>query len=113
MKTSNGSFLRRRAPRIDATRRAQLLAAFDRSGLSVAAFARQQGIHPTTLYGWRQRQGRGKTSPAFVQVELSPPAAPAELMIELGAAARLRLVSAAQVPLAARLLQAFNDSRSC
>ncbi len=112
MKTSNGSFLRRRAPRIDATRRAQLLAAFARSGLSVAAFARQQGIHCTTFYGWRQRQGRGKTSPAFVQVELAPPAAPAELMIELGAA-RLRLVSAAQVPLAARLLQAFNDARSC
>ncbi len=112
MKTSNGSFLRRRAPRIDATRRAQLLASFDRSGLSVAAFARQQGIHPTTLYGWRQRQGRGRTSPAFVQVELAPPAAPAELRIELGAA-RLRLVSAAQVPLAVRLFQAFNDSRSC
>ena len=112
MKTSNGSFLRRRAPRIDATRRAQLLASFGRSGLSVAAFARQQGIHPTTLYGWCQRQGRGRTSPAFVQVELSPPAAPAELMIELGPA-RLRLVSAAQVPLVARLLHAFNDSRSC
>ncbi len=112
MKTSNGSFLRRLAPRIDAARRAQLLASFDRSGLSVAAFARQQGIHPTTLYGWRQRQGRGRTSPASVQVELAPPAAPAELMIELGPA-RLRLVSAAQVPLVARLLQAFNDSRSC
>ena len=113
MKTSNGSFPRRRAPRIDAARRAQLLAAFDRSGLSVAAFARQQGIHYTTLHGWRRRQGRGRTSPAFVQVDLSALAAPTELMVELGATARLRLVCPAQIPLAARLLQALNLHLPC
>ena len=31
--------------RVDAQRRAQLLAAFDRSGLSAAAFARRQGLN--------------------------------------------------------------------
>jgi hypothetical protein len=60
----------RRAPRTDAARRVQLLAAFDRSGLSAADFARQQGIHYTTFSGWRQRRGRGQPRPAFVQVEL-------------------------------------------
>ena len=100
---------RRRATRTDAAQRAQLLAAFDRSGLSAAAFARQQGIHYTTFCGWRQRRDRAKASPAFVQVELASPAPPSELVIEMGAA-RLRLVSAAQIPLAARLLQAFNDA---
>ena len=110
MKTSNGSFPRRRAPRIDAARRTQLLAAFDCSGLSVAAFARQQGIHYTTFHGWRRAQA--KTSPAFVQVELSPPAAPAELVLELGVA-RLRLSSAAQLSLAARLLQTLHVSLPC
>jgi len=112
MKTSNGSFPRRRAPRIDAARRTQLLAAFDCSGLSVAAFARQQGIHYTTFHGWRRRRAQAKTSPAFVQVELSPPAAPAELVLELGVA-RLRLSSAAQLSLAARLLQTLHVSLPC
>jgi len=39
----NHVFGRRRAPRTDATRSFQLLAAFDRRGLSAAGFARQQG----------------------------------------------------------------------
>jgi transposase-like protein len=64
---------RRRAPRTDASQRAQLLAAFDRSGLSAADFARQHGVHYTTFSGWRQRRDRAKASPAFVQVELASP----------------------------------------
>jgi transposase-like protein len=57
--------------RFDADQRAQLLAAFERSGLSGAAFARQHGIHYTTFCGWRQRQAKAR--PAFVQVELAAP----------------------------------------
>jgi transposase-like protein len=102
----------RRAPRTDAALRAQLLAAFDRSGLSAADFARQHGVHYTTFSGWRQRRDRAKGSPAFVQVELAPPAPPSELVIEMGAA-RLRVVSAAQLPLAARLLQLLQEGRRC
>jgi hypothetical protein len=86
--------------------------AFDRSGLSAADFARQQGIHYTTFCGWRQRRDRAKGSPAFVQVELAPPAPPSELVIEMGAA-RLRLVSVAQLPLAARLLQILQEGPRC
>jgi transposase-like protein len=103
---------RRRAPRTDAPRRAQLLAAFDRSGLSAADFARQHGVHYTPFCGWRQRRDRAKGSPAFVHVELAPPAPPPELVIEMGAA-RLRLVSASQVPLAARLPQILQEGRRC
>jgi transposase-like protein len=104
MNTSNGSYPRRRRPRIDAARRTQLLAAFDRSGLSVANFARRQGIHYTTFYGWRRRRAQAKATPAFVQVELQ---------VELGARVRLRLTAEGQIPLAVRLLQAFNASRPC
>jgi len=86
--------------------------AFDRNGLSAADFARQQGIHYTTFCGWRQRRDRAKGSPAFVQVELAPPAPPSELVIEMGAA-RLRLVSVAQLPLAARLLQILQEGPRC
>jgi transposase-like protein len=113
MNTSNGSYPRRRRPRIDAARRTQLLAAFDRSGLSVANFARRQGIHYTTFYGWRRRRAQAKATPAFVQVELPEPTSPVELQVELGARVRLRLTAEGQIPLAVRLLQAFNASRPC
>lgn len=68
MNTSNGSGRRPRR-RTDAARRAQLLAAFERSGLSAAAFARRHGLHYTTFCGWRQRRTQAKTALAFVQVE--------------------------------------------
>jgi transposase-like protein len=103
---------RRRRARTDAAQRAQLLAAFDRSGLSAADFARQHGIHYTTFCAWRQRRNQAKASPAFVQVELTSPTPPSELVIEVGAV-RLRLVSATQLPLAARLLQLLQEGRRC
>src|SRR5438093_13333782 len=70
-----------------AARRAQVLRAFERSGLSAAAFARQYKLNYTTFCGWRY-QAKAQAPPAFVQVEL-PAASPApELVIELGAQAR-------------------------
>jgi transposase-like protein len=108
----NRVFRRRRAARSDAAQRAQLLAAFDRSGLSVADFARQHGVHCTTFYAWRRRRDQVKASPAFVQVELDAPTSPAELVLEMGVA-RLRLTSPAQLPLAARLLQLLQEGAPC
>jgi transposase-like protein len=105
-------FPRRRAPRTDPAQRAQLLAAFDRSGLSASDFARQQGIHSTTFCAWRQRRDRGRSAPGFVQVELAPPPPPPELVLEVGVA-RLRVVSQAQLPLAARLLQLLQEGQPC
>jgi hypothetical protein len=110
MKTSNRPS---RAKRTDAARRAQLVAAFDRSGLSAAAFARQQQLHYTTFCGWRQRHARTQTAPAFVQVEVAPTPPLVELVIELGAAARMRIASPGQLALAAQLLQHLNASRAC
>lgn len=75
---------RPRARRTDAAQRAELLAAFERSELSAAAFVRQHQINYTTFCGWRQRRAKAKSLPAFVQVELAPAAAPAELVIEVG-----------------------------
>lgn len=110
MKRSNGSL----GPARKSTgpkRREQLLAEFDSSGLSAAAFARRHGVHYTTFCGWRQR--RAKASPKFVQVELEAAAAPVPLVIELGARARMRITSAEQLPLAAGLLLALNPPSSC
>jgi len=110
MKRSNGSS---RPPHNSTSRkrREQLLVAFDRSGLSAAAFARRHGLHYTTFCGWRQR--RSKASPGFVQVELPPAPPPVEVVVELGAQARIRLSSAEQVELVARLLQALNTLAPC
>jgi transposase-like protein len=109
MNTSNGA---RRRPRTDAAQRAQLLAKFARSGLSAAAFARQQGLHYTTFCNWRRRQDQSQRLPAFVQVELPPPA-PAELVLELGPVARVRITEPGQVALAVRLLHELNPARPC
>lgn len=100
-----------RARRHSAARRAQLLASFDRSGLSAAAFARQHQLRYTTFCNWRQRRARAQLTPAFVQVEVAPAAA--ELVIELGRHARLRLDSGGQLALAAQLLQQLNAAEPC
>jgi transposase-like protein len=94
-------------------RRSRLLAAFERSGLSAAAFARRHGIRYTTFCGWRQRRPKTEPSPAFVQVELAEPIAPAELLIDLGAHTRLRLTSARQIDLAVELLRRLNAPAPC
>jgi hypothetical protein len=63
-----------RARRSSASQRAQLLTAFDRSGLSAAAFARKHQLNYTTFCGWRQRRNQtADTVPGFVQVELPVP----------------------------------------
>ena len=112
MKSSNG-FPRHRRQHTPSSRRTQLLAAFDRSGLSAATFARQHGIGYTTFCGWRHRRAKTKASPAFVEVELPGSAAEVELLIEVGAYARLRISSAGQVELAARFVHCLNAQASC
>src|SRR5881397_2153595 len=82
--------------RITAAGRAKLLAAFERSGMSPAAFARQYHLNYTTFCGLRHRRGHAKTPLAFAEVELPTPAPAAELVIELGTPARLRLHCEAQ-----------------
>jgi len=77
--------------------------------MSTAAFARKHGIGYSTFCGWRNH----RSDPGFVQVELSEVSEPVELVVELGAYARLRLTSISQVELAAALLQRINTPRSC
>ena len=108
MKTSH-----RTCRRTDAAQRAELLAAFDRSGLSAAVFARRYGIHYTTFCAWRAQRAKTKASPAFVQVELGGAPAWAGLVIELGGGVRLRIESPAQISLAAQLVQQLNAARPC
>jgi hypothetical protein len=88
-----------RSARTDAARRAQLLTAFDRSGLSAAAFARQHGLNYTTFCGWRAQRAKTRTVPEFVQVEVAASTPPVELVIEVGPQTRLRVQSEVQIPI--------------
>ena len=112
MKTKK-AFPQHRSARPDAARRAQLLGTFDRSGLSAAAFARQQGLNYTTFCGWRAHRAKSQTTPAFVQVEVAAPAPPVELVIEVGPHTRLRVRSEGQMVLAAQLLRHLNTPGAC
>jgi hypothetical protein len=103
----------RRSARTDAAHRAQLLTAFDCSGLSAAAFARQHGLNYKTFCGWRARRAKTRTVPAFVQVEVAAPAPPVELVIEVGPHTRMRIQSESQIVLAARLLRSLNAPAAC
>lgn len=112
MSSSNGLASPRRV-RTDVRQRAQWLAAFDRSGLSAAAFAREHSLRYTTLCGWLRRRSKEQRSAAFVEVELPGRTAANELVIEWGAQARVRVRDLEQVELAARLLQALEGRRAC
>lgn len=90
--------------RTSRSRRRQLLAAFERSGVSAAAFARQHGIAYTTFCSWRRRRP-AKPAMAFAEVELLRPATPEAIVVELGSQARVRLSSRGQLELAVCLLQ--------
>lgn len=102
------------APATTPGQRTKILGAFDRSGLSAAAFARRRGIKYTTFCFWRQQRDKAKcSSVAFTEVEL--PAAPesVEVVIELGPQARVRLSSPSQISLVAGLVRELNGSRVC
>jgi hypothetical protein len=93
-----------RRSRTTSARRQQLLAEFDRSGLSAAAFTQQHHIAYTTFCRWRQR--RARTAPvAFTEVEIVRARTPEPLVVELGPQARMRVTSPEQLELAAGLLK--------
>lgn len=110
MKKSNPNS---RARRSSPSQRAQLLKAFDRSGLTAAAFARKHQLNYTTFCGWRQRRRQTAAVPGFVQVELPAPAAAHVLIVELVGGARLRIESADQIVLAAALVHQLHTSGLC
>ena len=81
--------------------------------MSAAAFARRHGLTYTTFCGWRHRRAKSKSEAAFVEVEVPATIEQVELVIELGAAARMRLNRPGQIELAARLIQALNPKPVC
>jgi hypothetical protein len=123
------SLARVRTPR---DRKQELLGEFDRSGLSGVKFAALVGVKYSTFAAWaakRKRSHPGKATPA----RLADPAAQVRwleavidqaqgptgkgspvLLIHFGSGARMEIVDAGQVALAAALLQALEKpATSC
>jgi transposase-like protein len=98
------------APRTSLMRRRELLAEYERSGLSIADFVRKHGIRYPTFYAWlaqSEAKPRSAIKPkvCFAEVEVEPTGSSEPIVIELGQHARMRLSCAQQVGLAARLLK--------
>jgi transposase len=77
----------------------RLVAATLELGASVSAIAREAGIHPSQLYGWR-RQLRAQSPADFAPVRISPESASAvvagvgTIEVELASGARMRITGA-------------------
>ncbi len=91
-----------RRRRWSAAEKEHLLAASLAPGSSVSAVAREAGIHPSQLYGWR-RQLRAAVRIGFAPVRVVPEAAasgladPGTIEIEFATGARMRITGAVDV----------------
>jgi transposase len=94
----------------------QLVAASLEPGASVSSIAREAGIHPSPLYGWR-RQLRAQPPLGFAPVRITPEAVPASLAgpgtieIELATGARMRITGAVDPATLTAVVAALADGR--
>jgi transposase len=90
-----------RRRRWSAAEKQRLVAATLEPGSSVSAIAREAGIHPGQLYGWR-RQLRGRRQIGFARVQITGEPAPAPagpvgggaIEIEFATGTRMRITGA-------------------
>jgi len=94
-------------------RRAELVAQYRQSGLTMAAFARRESLAYSTFAGWvwksDRRSASGRSVPApvrFAQVQLPPPVPTGGLEVRLRDGTVLRGSSAAELALLVRALRA-------
>lgn len=115
--------------RMPTERREELLAEFDRSGLTLTRFAELAGVRYSTFATWLQQrrnkraasQEKEKVTPkpvqfaeALVDGTLQPaPSVGCALKVALPGGAHLVLTEAAHISLAVQLLNALQESRPC
>ncbi len=94
----------------------QLVAASLEPGASVSAVAREAGIHPGQLYGWR-RQLRAPSRIGFAAVRIAPDMAQAGLSgsgtieIEFATGARMRITGAVDPAMLTAAVAVLADGR--
>ena len=92
-----------------AERRSELVAAYRQSGLTMAAFARREGVRYSTFAGWVLQGGRRRAPVvrfAQVRLPLVPPIAPVGLEVRLIDGTLVRGSAAAEVAALVRALRA-------
>ena len=105
-----------RRRRWNAVEKQQLVMASLEPGASVSAIAREAGIHPSQLYGWR-RQLRARQGIGFAPVRIAPEVAPADLVghgaieIEFASGARMRITGAVDPAMVTVALAALAEGR--
>jgi transposase len=94
----------------------QLVAASLEAGASVSAVAREAGIHPSQLYGWRRQlraQGQLSFAPVQIASEAAPTglAGPATIEIEFASGARMRITGAVDAATLATAITVLAEGR--
>jgi transposase len=93
-----------RRRRWNAAEKERLVAASLEPGVGVSTIAREAGIHPSQLYGWRRQLCAGQRVPSgFAAVRIAPelvtaaelPATPGTIDVEFATGARMRITGAA------------------
>jgi transposase len=87
----------------------RLVAASLERGASVSAVARQAGMHPSQLYGWRRqlvRQSQSIASFAAVRIAAEPTPASGLIEIELANGSRVRISGPADAALVRAIMGA-------
>jgi transposase len=101
-----------------AAEKQQLVLASLEPGASVSAIAREAGIHPSQLYGWR-RQLRAQQGIGFAPVRLAAEVAAADLAghgaieieIEFASGARMRITGAVEAAMVTAAVAALAEGR--
>jgi len=105
-----------RRRRWSAAEKQELVLASLEPGASVSAIAREAGIHPSQLYGWR-RQLRVQQGIDFAPVRLAAEVAPADLAgrgaieIEFASGARMRITGAVEAAMVTAAVAALAEGR--
>jgi transposase len=92
----------------------QLVAASLEPGAGVSTIAREAGIHPSQLYGWRRQLG-ARRGIGFAPVQIAPEIAPAgvagrgAIEIEFASGARMRITGAVDPAMLTAAVAALAD----
>ena len=105
-----------RRRRWSAVEKERLVAASLEPGAVVTALAREAGIHPSQLYGWRRQLGARREARAdFVAVRTAAEAAGSAtaglIEIEFANGTRMRIAGAADTATVSALIEALSGGR--
>ena len=106
-----------RRRRWSAAEKERLVAASLEPGVGVSAVARQAGIHPSQLYGWRRRLCARAQAAEFTPVRIAPEPAMRDLPssgvieVELAAGIRMRIAGTVDPVTLAATIRALRGDR--